>query len=382
MTTMAMVSTWMDLLAMHPVILRARELRFVELEKQNLIRHLEGTGIFSEEELADLRAPGTRNIGQLLALNMRMAGLLEQIAQIEQRLTPVQRREMLDGVFSFLEEATGLPQVYIRGLFVDVRWTSDSLMDVIAGGGLPVPVRRTRPEEVLTPERRRLLALVAKRLTHELVIHGKSLRFFYQALPLLRETIDRGHPGLTNLYIGFAGSLQLMALLYAGAYPDGAAVRAGQVEVAILEKAFRIRVSGINFPSLFNEIVKGLFEALLHPGMPTAEELGGDEAVFRELTAGPDLEYQLQKVAPEVSVRLHRVFLALVNRHGERIRRALSYAGHDDLPPAGQISMLVRAFAQLDSRSTALYASRAVKGPLSPRTEDRLMRQLIPYLEI
>lgn len=363
------------------MIRRARDLRFVELEKQNLIRHLEATDTFSAEELGEIRAPGPRTIAQLLPLNLRVAELLEQIAQIETGFTPARRQEMLDGLFSFMEETTGLPDEFIRGLFMDIQWTSASLMDVIAGGGLPSPARKTLPREVQTPERRRLLALVGKRLTHDLVIHGKSLRFFYQALPLLRETIDRGHPGLTNLYIGFAASLQLMMMLYNGPYPDGAAVRAGRVQVAIQQKAFRIRVSGINFPSLFNEIVKGLFEALLHPGMPTAEELGGDEAIFRELTAGPDLEYQLQKVAPEVSARLHRVFLALANRHGERIRRALSRAGHDDLTHAGQVSMLIRAFAQLDPRSTALMASRAVKGTLSPRLEERLMRQLISNLE-
>lgn len=376
-----MASTWTDLLARHPVIRRARAQRFVELEKKNLIRHLEATDTFSADDLDAMRAPGPRAIAQLLPLNLRVAELLERIAQIETGFTPARRQEMLDGLFSFLEEATGLPDEFIRGLFVDIQWTSASLPDVIAGGGLTSPVRKTRLGDVQTPERRRLLALVGKRLTHDLMIHGKSLRFFYQALPLLRDTIDRGHPGLTNLYIGFAASLQLMMMLYDGPYPDGAAVRAGWVEVAIQQKSFRIRVSGINFPSLFNEIVKGLFEALLHPGMPTAEELGGDEAIFRELTAGPDLEYQLQTVAPEVSARLHRVFLALANRHGERIRRALSRAGHDDLTPVGQVSMLVRAFAQLDPRSTALVASRAVEGPLSPRLEERLMRQLIPYLE-
>lgn len=369
------------MLARHPVIRRARAQRFVELEKQNLIRHLEATGNFSADDLDAMRAPGPRAIAQLLPLNLRIAGLLERIAQIETGFSPRRREEMLASVFAFLAEATGLPGASIRGLFADVQWKTPDLAEVVAGGGLSAPRRKTRPEEVQTPERKRLLALVAKRIVHDLLIHGKSLRFFYQALPLLRDEIDRGHPGLTNLYIGFAASLQLMMMLYDGPYPDGAAVRAGRVEVAIQQKSFRIRVSGINFPSLFNEIVKGLFEALLHPGMPTAEELGGDEAIFRELTAGPDLEYQLQKVAPEVSARLHRIFLALANRHGERIRRALSRAGHDDLTPAGQVSMLVRAFAQLDHRSTALAASRAVEGPLSPRLEERLMRQLIPYLE-
>jgi hypothetical protein len=82
------------------------------------------------------------------------------------------------------------------------------------------------------------------------------------------------------------------------------------VEVAIQQGAFRIRASGINFPSLFNEIVKGLYEALLHPGMPTAVELGADEAVFRALTSGADLEYELLKVAPQASLRLHQALVA------------------------------------------------------------------------
>ena len=299
--------TWTDLLARHPVLRRANELGFVELEKQNLTRYLEATGLFSAQEMNELRAPGNRNVGDLMALNMRLAMLLEQVAESEAGLTADQRQEMLNGSYAFLHEATGLPQERISGLFSEVRWTSAGLAEVLAGGGMAAPKRKTTPVEMQKPENGRLLALLSKRITHDLVIHGKSLRYFYQALPLLRETIDRAQPGLTNLYVGFAASLQLMMLLYDGPYLEGAASRAGRVEVEIVNKAFRIRIMGINFQSVFNEIVKGLFESLLHPGMPASGQLGEDEALFRELTGGPDLEYALMKAAPEVAGRLHRV---------------------------------------------------------------------------
>lgn len=374
--------TWTDLLARHPVLKRAHRLGFVELEKQNLIRHLDATGLFGTQELNALRTPGDRDIGDLMGLSMRVAGLLEQIAQLEVGLSGDQRQEILDGAYDFLHEATGLPRKNISGLFSEIRWTSASMAEVLAAGGMSVPKRKTVPADVQTPERRELLTLLSKRIVHDLIIHGKSLRYFYQALPLLRETIDRAHPGLTNLYIGFAALLQLMMLLYGGPFLDGAAVRAGRVEVAIKGKAFQIRIMGINFPSLFNEILKGLFEALLHPGMPTYEQLGEDEAVFRELTAGPDLEYELMKVAPEVAGRLHRTLLAIATRHRDEIRRVLKRAGYEPMTDAGNVSMLFRAFSQLDPRATVVFAARAMEGPLQERLEDRLLAYLLPYLEV
>lgn len=96
-------------------------------------------------------------------------------------------------------------------------------------------------------------------------------------------------------------------------------------------------MSGINFPSIFNEIVKGVYEALLHPGMPTAAEPGADEAAFREMTAGPDLEYELQKIAPEVSVRVHRVLLAIAEKYTARIQPILRRSGYGELPPQCRI---------------------------------------------
>ena len=373
--------SWTDLLARHPVLKRAHRLGFVELEKQNLVRYLEATGLFDQGELDVLRAPGDREVGDLMALNMRVVMLLERIAQIEAGLLADQRQEMLNGAYAFLHEATGLPQESISGLFSEVQWTSAGLAEVFAGGSMTTPKRKTTPAELQKPESGWLLALLAKRITHDLVIHGKSLRYFYQALPLLREMIDRAQPGLTNLYVGFAASLQLMMLLYDGPFLEGAAVRAGRVEVEIINKAFRIRVMGINFPSVFNEIVKGLFESLLHPGMPASRQLGKDEALFRELTGGPDLEYALMKTAPEVAGRLHQILLGIANRHRGEIKSALRRAGFEAMTDAGNVSMLFRAFSQMDPRSTQIYAARAIEGPLSARTESRLMAQLLPFLE-
>ena len=373
--------TWTDLLVRHPVLQRAKGLGFVGLEKQNLIRYLDATGLFGAQELNKLRAPGNHNLGDLMALNRRVAMLLEQVARIEAGLSPGQRQEMLNGAYAFLHEATGLPQESISGLFSEVRWTSASFAEVLAGGGMAAPKRKTGPADVQTSERRKLLALISKRISHDLVIHGKSLRYFYQALPLLREMIDRLHPGLTNLYVGFAAFLQLMMLLYDGPFLEGAAVRAGRVEMEIKNNAFRIRITGINFPSVFNEIVKGLFEALLHPGMPTSWQLGADESIFRELTGGPDLEYALMKVAPEVAGRLHQVLLGIATRHRGEIRPALRRAGYEAMTDAGSVSMLFRAFSQLDPFSTQIYAARAIEGPLAARTERRLVAQLLPLLE-
>lgn len=378
---MAPALTWADLLAGHPVLERARRLGFVELEKRNLIRHLDATGLFGPEELDLLRAPGDRDVGDLMVLNMRVARLLEQIAQIETGLSADERQDMLNGAYGFLEEATGLPRASIGGLFSEVRWTSARLAEVLAGGGMAAPRRKTIPAELQKPENAGLLALLSKRITHDLVIHGKSLRYFYQALPLLRDTIDRAHPGLTNLYVGFAASLQLTMLLYGGPFLDQAAVRAGRVEVEIKDKAFRVRIMGINFPSLFNEIVKGLFEALLHPGMPTTGQLGENEPIFRELTGGPDLEYALMKAAPEVAGRLHQALLGIATRYRGEIGSALRRAGYEAMTDAGRVSMLFRAFSQLDPRSTQIYAARAVEGPLAARTEKRLAAQLLPLLE-
>ena len=373
--------TWTELLARHPVLKRAHRLRFVELEKQNLLRHLEATGLFGPEEIRALGAPGRRSMGDLMGLSMRVAGLLEQIAQIEAGLAERQRQAMLDAAYAFLQDATGLSQESIRGLFTEVRWTSAGLADVLAGGGMDVPERKSGPAEIQKPENRQLLDWVAKRITHDLIIHGKSLRYFYQALPLLRETIDGMYPGLTRLYIGFAASLQLMMLLYDGPYLEGAAVRAGRVEARIKDGAFQIRLMGINFPSLFNEMVKGVFEALLHPGMPTQEQLGQKEAVFRELTGGPDLEYALMKVAPEVAGRLHRALLGIATRHKGEIKTALRRAGYGDMKDAGHVSMLLRAFSQFDPRFTLAYAGWSIKQPLANRQERHLVTQLLCHLE-
>ncbi len=379
--SMKPAQTWTELLSRHPVLRKARKLGFVELEKQNLIRHLGATGLYAADELNMLRAPGRRSMGDLMGLSMRVAGLLEQIAQIEAGLSEGRRQAMLDAAYAFLQDATGLPAERIGGLFSEVRWTSAGLAEVLAGGGMASPRRTVEPAELQRPENRRLLAWIAKRITHDLVIHGKSLRYFYQALPLLREPIDGAHPGLTNLYIGFGASLQLMMLLYDGPFLEGAAIRAGRVETAIKDGAFRIRIMGINFPSLFNEMVKGLFEALLHPGMPTRDQLGADEALFRELTGGPDLEYALMKVAPEVAGRLHQALLGIATRHRSNITAALQRAGYADMTDAGAVSMLVRAFSQLDPRSTLAYAGKAIEGPLPIRLESRLAEQVRRVLE-
>ena len=307
--------------------------------------------------------------------------MLDQIAQIESSFSPERREALLSGSFALLSEISGLQQASIRGLFADLHWTTPDLRTVMAGGGMSAPQRQANLEEVQSRVRRRLLARVAKRLTHDLLIHGNSLRIFYQALPLLRETIDRGNPGLTDLYIGFAATIQLQMMLYEGPYLDGAAIRAGRVEVGIQQGAFRIRTSGINFPSLFNEIIKGLYEALLHPGMPTAGELGADEALFRELTSGPDLEYELLKVAPQVSLRMHRGLVACRERDPDRISRVLGSGGYEGFPPQGEVSMLYRAFAMLSPAKTTLFACRAMEEVVGDASRALLIRQLIRNLE-
>lgn len=378
---MPTAETWTELLGLHPVVSRARRMGFAAIEKENLIRSLERTPVFDRAEIESLRTARPGDMARLMELNVRVAGLLERISQIETGFTLKYREEMLSGVFAFLAEATGLPKDSIRGLFSNIEWTSPGLADVVAGGGLLAPVRRTVPQDVQTPERKRLLALIAKRITHDLIIHGMSLRFFYQSLPLLRDTLDRNHPGLTNLYIGFAASLQLMMLLYEGPFPDGAAVRAGRVEVGIRDKTFRIRISGINFPSLFNEIAKGLYEALLHPGMPTAQDLGADESIFRELTSGPDLEYELQKVAPEASLRMHQSLLACRNSDPQRIGRILASAGFVNLSPEGEVSMLYRAFARLEPVEAALFACRSFTESMKGVACARLFQKIIDRLE-
>ena len=378
---MALAQTWAELLARHPVLERARGLGFVELEKRNLIRHLATTGLFRPEELNAWRAPGDRGVGDLMELNLRVAMLLERIARIEAGLSADARQDMLDSAYAFLAEASGLPRENVGGLFSEVQWTSAPFAEVLAGGGMVSPKRRTTPAEAQKPKKEKVLALLSKRITHDLIIHGKSLRYFYQVLPLLRDTVDRVYPGLTDLYVGFAASLQLTTLLYGGPFLERAAVRAGRVEVQIRAGAFRIRTMGINFPSLFNEIVKGFFEALLHPGMPTAGQLGEDESIFRELTGGPDLEYALMKVAPEVARRLHQAMLGIATRHRGIISHALRRAGYGSMTDAGNVSMLFRAFSQLDPRSTQIFAARAIEGPLAARTEKRLVAQLLPLLE-
>jgi hypothetical protein len=170
-------------------------------------------------------------------------------------------------------------------------------------------------------------------------------------------------------------------ILYGGAYPDGAAIRAGRVQVETKGETFRIKVAGINFPSVFNEIVKGLYEALLHPGMPTKEDLGNDEGIFRELTAGPDLEYELQKLAPEASLRMHAAFSACRDRNELTIRRILTRAGYDPFPPAGEVSMLYRSFARLDPLATMRYAGVALKASANDRNLARMDPWLLEHLE-
>ncbi len=146
-------------------------------------------------------------------------------------------------------------------------------------------------------------------------------------------------------------------------------------------ETFQIKVAGINFPSVFNELVKGLYEALLHPGMPTAEELGGDEAIFRELTAGPDLEYELQKLAPEASLRMHAAFSACRDRNELVIRRKLTRSGYDPIPPAGEVSMLYRSFAKLDPLATMRYAGSAFRTDANGRKLTRMDPWLLEHLE-
>ncbi len=382
MSTTIPAKTWSGLLARHLLIRRARYLEFAGIEQANLIRHLRRTGVVPATDLDALAVPGPRNAGQLMGLTMVTADLLERIAAIERGYSLARREELLGEVFSFLALVSGLPGEDIRAMFSTIDWTTPGLTEVMAGGGLTAPGRSADLlAAVQSPEKRRLLALVARRITHDLLIHGNSLRFFYQALPLMRDAVDRGHPGLTNLYIGFSASLQLLMILYGGAYPDGAALQAGRVQVETAGETFQIKVAGINFPSVFNELVKGLYEALLHPGMPTAEELGDDEAIFRELTAGPDLEYELQKLAPEASLRMHAAFSACRDRNELVIRRKLTRSGYDPIPPAGEVSMLYRSFAKLDPLATMRYAGSAFRTDANGRKLTRMDPWLLEHLE-
>jgi hypothetical protein len=151
--------------------------------------------------------------------------------------------------------------------------------------------------------------------------------------------------------------------------------------VGIKEQVFKIRASAINFPSLFNEIIKGFFEALLHPGMPTAEELGDDEVLFRELTAGPDLEFELMKVAPEASLRMHHALVACRDHDPKRVGQLIRMGGFGDFPPSGEVYLLYRAFARLSPAKSQAFACRAIMRPMEPMSLRAYVRILNNQLD-
>lgn len=368
------------LLARHPVIRRARQLGFPAMEKEILLRHLAQAGIFPRSQVEAMRV-GPCTPAMMMRISATILELHEGISRIERSFTPARRDSLLDAAFATLETITGIPNQFTRPLFSRINWETPSIQTLVASGCLPTPDRQTYLAVLQSADRHELLALIAKRISHDLLIHGNSLRYFYQALPLMRETIDAGCHGLTNRYIGFAAATQLQMILHEGSYPDGAALRAGRIQMDIKQEAFQIRVYGINFPSLFNELVKGLYEALLHPGMPTAAQLGPHQEAFRELTSGPDLEFELMKIAPTASLRFHQALVALEGRHKKEIRQVLRRAGQDDLPPLGVVSLLYRAFSKLNPDLTLLFMARPLAAPLQSRTEMRLFLCLIENLE-
>jgi len=182
-------------------------------------------------------------------------------------------------------------------------------------------------------------------------------------------------PGLAEKYIGFSATLQLQNLLYEGEFSGTAA---GMVRARISpDRRFRIFSSGINFPSLFHEMVKGTFEALLHHGMPTKQQVGEHEQVFHDMTSGGVLEFEEHKISPQASLRMHRLLAEIAKKNYSSIQKKLERTGYQNISLTFAVSMLYKAFSQLSPTKTSYFFARAVQEGITEKIKKRLYNELL-----
>jgi hypothetical protein len=361
--------------AKHPVISGVNQARFKLGELSRLTKTMEKEKAISKAEYAMLRGK-VPPVQKLMLAHTKAVQTIQHMSAVEKRMTQEQRRELIGAAIDSVSTITGIPSEFISDL-VKVNWNPKSVEELVEAGATP-QVRKTLstipPEEL-----RQLHEYASKRITHDMLIQGNSLRVFTRAFPLMKEKIKRIDPELYKTYVGFSGALQLLNVIYEGK-AEGAAVSAGKAEVKFESGKLKVTIPATSFPAVFNEITKAVYEALLYEGLPTREQIAGREAEFREITGDLELEFLHHKLAPRVSERMHKAFVQIVNANKKHLLEELAKR---DLPAneTYAVSMMYKAFAGLHPRITNTYVQQIASAKMDSVSRKAFTNLMVRRME-
>jgi hypothetical protein len=358
----------------HPVIGAINHNRFAKAEESKLLKLLKRRGIISEQENRVMRSRvGFMEKARLLGVKQYQ--MIENIARTEKAMTPEQRRKLVSAGLDAMSIITGIPRHYIEDLIV-VNWTPKNFQELIAQGPAEKPMvnlKKLPPQEA-----QKLHALVSKRINHDLLIHGNSMRLFVQAFPLMREAIESIRPGLYNQYVGYSALLKWATLAQEGMIDQ--AIAAGRSEMQFNNRLQAI-ANATCFPALFNEMSKGVYEALLHEGLPEQHELSRSaQEHFKAITADIELEGLHQKISPRASQRVHTTLTKLVGENKNQLTALFEQKEHP-VSETYMTSLMYKAFALLSPRETDYFMHAMVKPQMNPIVRRRLFEVLLNKME-
>ena len=176
----------------------------------------------------------------------------------------------------------------------------------------PAPPFPWPPVEA-TPPPPRLLEVIDRRVTHNLLIQGMAINGITQALPLARRELDAMDSHLYDRYRLHANLAQLVQFLAPPLGDEPPPALAGFEQVRWEGDRPVIEARAVVLPVLIQELCKGVLEIVMSPGLPRAGELSEAEREDWERRADhPAHESWHFMLGPAFAARLQKAF----NAHG------------------------------------------------------------------
>lgn len=359
----------------HPVIAGVNQARFKQGEISRVTKIMEKENVLSKAEYTALRSK-MNSTPKLMLAQSKVVEAIQHMSSVEKRLSAQERKEMVEAAVDSVSTVTGIPSEFIHDL-VKINWTPKSVQELIEAGAAPQV--RKKISTIPPEELRQLHEYVSKRISHDMLIQGNSLRVFTRAFPLMKEKIRKINPELYKSYIGFSGALQLLNLIYEGK-AEGMAVAAGKAEVKFEQGKLKVTIPATSFPAVFNEVTKAVYEALLYEGLPTREQIAGREEEFREITGDLELEFLHHKLAPRVSERMHKAFVQIVSANRKQLLEELAKR---ELPAneTYAVSMMYKAFAGLHPRITNNYMQQIASAKMDSASKKAFTNLMVKRME-
>ena len=345
------------------------------------------------KQILNLLETKGNNQKKMMICGRRAFELHNQITEIEKNLTKNQKNQLINAGIRTISQILGLPEDMVKEIHTKQEWAHINYSEINPKDHNSekyfVNVKKPRYLEQLDSlpkkEKNKLLNLISKRLSHNLIIQGQSLQQFYRTIPLFSETIDKINPNLSNLYLKFSAFGQL-AQIYQEEITQNKRINSTKVIPKIKlennQKMFNIESYGVNFPSLYQEIIKGTYEALMHEGMPTKQELGKNQRIYRRMTANDYLEFIEFKYSPEIASKFDNYLNNLITSNEESIKRNLRIKGYDreQINQMNNIylkTLLYREFSKFPTTRTNYFLNKIISGQTDNKINSYFINQLL-----